>query len=128
MVGLSLPTTCGCNIICNPLLYEKACVSLFFIMFDFAMTLSHKRVHNFFAWSFVHCTALPIVIFFDGNVCISNDSMDGEDSVVVLSWGREGGVPESKLNTQMKKLEQNITDRKERDNLCNRIVDKISLM
>ena len=128
MVGLGFPTTCGYNIICEPLLDERAFVSSFFIMFDFAMTLSHQRVHNFFAWAFVHCTALPYVLFKDGNVKVCNENIYDKDSVVVFSWGNEGGNPESRLNTKMKNSAENSRDCGERDELCNRIVQRISTM
>ena len=73
-------------------------------MFDFAMTLSHKTVHNFFCWAFVHCTALPMLIFHDGLVQLSNDDAadDDDHSAVVLAWGNNEGSKESRLNTKIK--------------------------
>ena len=47
LVGMGLPTTCGHNIICDSKLKDIASLSSLFIMFDFAMTLGHKTVHNF---------------------------------------------------------------------------------
>ena len=128
LIGLGFPTTCGHNIICNESLEKVAKVSSLFIMFDFAMTLSHKTVHNFFGWAFVHCTALPMLIFHDGSVQLSNDDADDDHSVVVFAWGNNGGSKESGLNTKMKSSEQNTDERKERDDLSNRVVDRISIM
>jgi len=97
-------------------------------MFDFAITLSHRTVHNFFGWAFVHCTALPMLIFHDGSVQLSNDDSDDDHCIVVFAWGRSGGSPESRLNTKMKSTEQNSRERKERDDISNRVVDRISIM
>ena len=97
-------------------------------MFDFAMTLSHKTVHNFFAWAFVLCTALPMLIFHDGSVQISNDDADDDQSVVVFAWGINGGSKESRLNEKMKSSEQNDDERKRRDDISNQVVDRISIM
>ena len=97
-------------------------------MFDFAMTLSHQRVHNFFGWTFVHCTALPILIFCDGSVHVSNDDVEDDDCIVVFAWGNSGGKNESKLNANMKDSDENRKDTGERDELCNNIVDTLSMM
>ena len=102
LVGIGLPTTCGHNIICDSKLKDISSLSSLFIMFDFAMTLGHKTVYNFFAWTFVHCTALPILIFNNGNVSISNDDADDEHCVVLFAWGNNGGSKETKENTKMK--------------------------
>ena len=111
LVGLGFPTTCAHNVICNKSLEKVAKVSSIFVMFDFAMTLSHKTVHNFFGWAFVHCTALPMLIFHDGLVQISNDDADDDQRVVVFAWGNNGGSKESRLNTKMKSSEQNDDER-----------------
>ena len=84
LVGLGLPTTCAYNIICRSILMETSSLSAFFIMFDFAMPLNHKRVHNFFGWSFLHCTALPILIFDNGRVHLSNEHAEEEDCLVIF--------------------------------------------
>jgi hypothetical protein len=128
LVGLGFPTTCAHNIICNKILDKKASLSSLFIMFDFAMTLSHKIVHNFFGWAFTHCTALPMMIFYNGSVQLSNDDADDEDCVVVFAWGINGGSKESGLNTNMKSLDQNSEEKEERDNISNSVVDRISIM
>ena len=128
LVGIGLPTTCAHNIICDSKLYNIALLSSFFIMFDFAMPLGHKTVHNFFAWSFVHCTALPILIFHDGTVRVSNDNSEDEHCVIVFAWGVNGGNKESNQNTNMQSAEKNEEDRKETDEFCNAIVNRISIM
>ena len=128
LVGIGIPTTCAHNIICDSKLHSLASLSSYFIMFDFAMPLQHKTVHNFFAWAFVHCTALPLLIFHDGTVHVSNDGVEDEHCAVLLAWGINGGNKESTQNTNMKSAEKNEEDRKERDEFCNRIVDRISTM
>ena len=128
LVGLGFPTTCAHNIICHKMLDKKASVSSLFIMFDFAMTLSHKIVHNFFGWAFTHCTALPMMIFYNGSVQLSNDDADDNDCVVVFAWGINGGSKESGLNTNMKSLDKNSEEKEGRDNISNSLVDRISIM
>ena len=128
LVGIGLPTTCAHNIICSSKLPEVASLSSLFIMFDFAMTLGHKTVHNFFGWSFVHCTALPILIFHDGTVSISNDDNEEEHSVVVIAWGNNGGSKESQQNTKMKSRKQNKKKSRLGNTTTNRIVERISIM
>ena len=108
---------------------ETSSLSAFFIMFDFAMPLNHKRVHNFFGWSFLHCTALPILIFDNGRVHLSNEhAEEEEDCLVIFAWGREGGKAESRLNKNMKDSESNKKDTEERDSLCNLVVERLSRM
>ena len=69
LIGLGLPITCAYNIVVGGLRMKKGCwLSAFFVIFDFAMILTHKLVHNFLGWSFVHCTALPIILSVDGSV------------------------------------------------------------
>ena len=92
------------------------------------MTLGHKSVHNFFGLSFVHCTALPILIFNYGAVSISNDNTEEEHSVVVFAWGRNGGSKESEQNTNMKSSFENEKNRSLGNATTNRIVDRISIM
>ena len=102
LVRIGLPTTCAYNIICDSSLQDTTSLSSHFIMFDFAMPLGNKKVHKFFPWTFFHWTALPILIFNDGRVHVSNDEAKAEHCAVVLAWGDEGGRPESSLNTNMK--------------------------
>ena len=105
------------------------CLSAFFVMFDFAMSLTHKLVHNFFGWSFVHCTALPIIISVDGSVRISNDkNTDEDDCVVVFAWGNAAGKKESALNTRANNLSTSSKEGEERDALCKRVVRRLSSM
>ena len=128
LIELGLPTTCAYNIISDVNLLEVACLSSFFVMFDFAMTLSHKTVHNFFGWAFLHCTALPILIFCDGTVHVSNDGAEDKHCIIVFAWGSEGGKAESRLNSNMKTLEQNKEDINDRDAISNRLVERLSMM
>ena len=97
-------------------------------MFDFAMTLSHKTVHNFFGWAFSHCTALPILIFCDGIVHVSNDGIEEKHCIIVFAWGSEGGKAESRFNTNMKKSVQNEEDANKRDAISNQLVERLSTM
>ena len=69
-----------------------------------------------------------MLIFHDGTVYISNDDAEDEHCVIVLAWGVNGGNKESTLNTNMKSSEENEEDRKNRDEFCNHIVEKISKM
>ena len=68
------------------------------------------------------------MIFHDGTVHVSNDGVEDEHCAVLLAWGINGGNKESTQNTNMKSAEKNEEDRKERDEFCNRIVDRISTM
>ena len=128
LIGLGLPTTCAYNIISDVNLLKVARLSSLFVMFDFAMTLSHKTVHNFFGWAFSHCTALPILIFHDGIVHVSNDGVEEKHCIIVFAWGSEGGKAESRFNTNMKNLQQNEEDANERDAISNWLVERLSTM
>ena len=128
LVGIGLPTTCAHNIICDSKLHNVASLSSLFVMFDFAMTLGHKTVHNFFGWSFIHCTALPILIFHNGTVNISNDDAEDEHCIVMFAWGNSGGKKESMLNMNMKSNDELLEEGENRDELSTRIVERISMM
>ena len=77
----------------------------------------------------MHCTALPIILSVDGSVRISNDNNTEEDDcVVVFAWGNAAGKKESALNTRTKSLSTNSREGEERDALCKRVVNRLSLI
>ena len=49
-------------------------------------------------------------------------------TVLFFAWGNNDGSKESRLNTKMKSLEQNTDERKQREDISNRVVDRISIM
>ena len=135
LVGLRLPTTCAHNIVCKEELNEASSLKALFLMFDFAMTLSHKIIHNFCAWTFDHCTALPILIFNNGCVHISNDNVSDENCLLVVAWGRFGGNAESALKSRYNCTTEDTKDEKKEkkeeminSDVCKRLINRLSMI
>jgi hypothetical protein len=88
--GLGLPTTCGYNYVGSTGETNEVVAS--FGVMGFAVPLTHKRVHHFYGWAFLHFTCLSYLMNYEEKIIrLFNSNSEDEEPFVIAAWGDSGG-------------------------------------
>jgi hypothetical protein len=103
-IHIGLPTTCGYNLIGSTNGYNPL---VMFGVMGFAVPIQHQSVHHFFGWSFMHYTAVPMLVQ-KNKVRVSNleSKHPQEPTFFVGAWGCFGGSKEARARMAAKKAEE----------------------
>jgi len=94
IIGFGMPTTCGYSITMGSEC-EVSHFQSYYVQNCFAVPIQNNSVHHQYAWSFPHCTALPIGIL--NEKIITENCSDPKKDINLVAWGSSGGYTYMKL-------------------------------